>query len=133
MVVSRPATLVAQSFWRARCALASAGPVLDAGCGTGGMLLRSGPRSPAVRPSAWNTTPMAAALAAAKAGRPVAAGSVNEMPLGDGTLGGYVSLDVLCHGGVEPGACPEGGAALPAAGRDRALQSAGLWLAVVGA
>jgi SAM-dependent methyltransferase len=24
------------------------------------------------------------------------------MPLGDGALGGYLSLDVLCHGGVEP-------------------------------
>ena len=45
---------------------------------------------------------VAAALAATKAGRPVAAGSVNEMPLGDGTLGAYLSLDVLCHGGVEP-------------------------------
>ena len=45
---------------------------------------------------------LAAALAATKAGRPVAAGSVNEMPLGGGTLGAYLSLDVLCHGGVEP-------------------------------
>ncbi len=32
----------------------------------------------------------------------MAAGSVTEMPLGDGALGGYLSLDVLCHGGVEP-------------------------------
>ena len=24
------------------------------------------------------------------------------MPLGDASLGGYVSLDVLCHGGVDP-------------------------------
>src|SRR5215471_19102057 len=45
---------------------------------------------------------VAASLAAAKSGRPVAAGSVNEMPLGDGALAGYLSLDVLCHGGVEP-------------------------------
>jgi SAM-dependent methyltransferase len=45
---------------------------------------------------------VAASFAAAKAGRPVAAGSVNEMPLGDGALGAYVSLDVLCHDGVEP-------------------------------
>ena len=45
---------------------------------------------------------VAAALACNKSGRPVACGSVNEMPLGDGTLAGYVSLDVLCHGGVDP-------------------------------
>jgi SAM-dependent methyltransferase len=45
---------------------------------------------------------VAAQLAATKSGRPVAAGSVNEMPIGDGVLGGYVSLDVLCHGGVDP-------------------------------
>ena len=32
----------------------------------------------------------------------MAAGSVNEMPLGHGALAAYVSLDVLCHGGVEP-------------------------------
>ena len=68
---------------------------------------------------------VAAALAATKAGRPVAAGSVNEMPLGDGTLAAYVSLDVLCHGGVDR-RCPERGAPLPRAGRDRAVQSAGL-------
>ena len=78
------------------------GPVLDAGCGTGGMLALLGPRI-AGRPTfGLEFDAVAASLAAAKSGRPVAAGSVNEMPLGDGALGGYLSLDVLCHGGVEP-------------------------------
>jgi len=78
------------------------GPVLDAGCGTGGMLAKLGP-SVAGRPTfGLEYDPLAAALAAAKAARPVAAGSVHEMPLGDRSLGGYVSLDVLCHGTVEP-------------------------------
>ena len=45
---------------------------------------------------------VAASFAAAKSGRPVAGGSVNQLPFGDGALAGYVSLDVLCHGGVEP-------------------------------
>ena len=64
------------------------GPVLDAGCGTGGMLLKLGP-AVAGRPTlGLEYDAIAAGLAAAKAGRPVAAGSVNEMPLGDGTLGG---------------------------------------------
>jgi len=74
------------------------GPVLDAGCGTGGMLARLGPAALGVE-----YDPAAAALAGAKSGRPVACGSVNEMPLGPAVLAGYVSLDVLCHGGVDPG------------------------------
>jgi SAM-dependent methyltransferase len=78
------------------------GPLLDAGCGTGGMLLKLG-AAVSDRPTlGLEYDTLAAALAAAKAGRPVAAGSVNEMPLGDGALAGYLSLDVLCHGGVEP-------------------------------
>jgi SAM-dependent methyltransferase len=78
------------------------GPLLDAGCGTGGMLLKLG-AAVSDRPTlGLEFDTLAAALAAAKAGRPVAAGSVNEMPLGDGTLGAYLSLDVLCHGAVEP-------------------------------
>jgi SAM-dependent methyltransferase len=78
------------------------GPILDAGCGTGGMLARLG-AAVAGRPTlGLEYDGVAAALASAKAGRPVAAGSVNEMPVGDGTLGAYVSLDVLCHGGVAP-------------------------------
>jgi len=78
------------------------GPVLDAGCGTGGMLALLGPAI-AGRPTVGlEFDTVAAGLATAKSGRPVAAGSVNEMPLGDGVLAAYLSLDVLCHGGVEP-------------------------------
>ena len=95
-------TLAAQLLARALERSAATGPVLDAGCGTGGMLARLGP-AVAGRPTlGLEYDAIAAGLAAAKAGRPVTAGSVNEMPIGDGRLGGYVSLDVLCHGGVEP-------------------------------
>ncbi len=94
--------LAAQELARALAPLSLPGPVLDAGCGTGGMLARVG-AAVAGRPTfGLEFDPVAAALAAAKSGRPVTAGSVNEMPLADGTLGGYLSLDVLCHGGVEP-------------------------------
>ncbi len=95
-------TIVVQELARALARREAAGPVLDAGCGTGGMLARLGP-SIAGRPTIgleYDAT--AAAMAGAKSGRPVVSGSVNEMPLGDGTLAGYVSLDVLCHGGVDP-------------------------------
>jgi SAM-dependent methyltransferase len=87
---------------RALSRCAAAGPVLDAGCGTGGMLAVLGGDA-AGRPTlGLEHDQVAASLAAAKAGRPVAAGSVNDMPFADGVLGAYLSLDVLCHGGVEP-------------------------------
>jgi SAM-dependent methyltransferase len=89
--------LVVQELARA-CAGAPPGPLLDAGCGTGGMLARLGPDAFGVEYDV-----RAAALAGTKSGRPVACGSVNQMPLGAGLLAGYVSLDVLCHGGVDPG------------------------------
>ena len=95
--------LAVQELTRALARLSLSGPVLDAGCGTGGMLARLAPALPDHHPAlGLEYDPFAAALAGQKAGRPVAAGSVNEMPVADGVLAGYVSLDVLCHGGVEP-------------------------------
>lgn len=94
--------LAAQLLVHALARSPGTGPVLDAGCGTGGMLLKLG-STVAGRPTlGLEYDVVAASFAAAKAHRPVAAGSVNEMPLGDGALGAYLSLDVLCHGGVEP-------------------------------
>jgi SAM-dependent methyltransferase len=78
------------------------GPVLDAGCGTGGMLARLGATPSGARTMGLEYDAIAAGLAARKSGRPVVRGSANELPLRDGGLAGYVSLDVLCHGGVEP-------------------------------
>ena len=95
-------TLAAGQLARALAGAPAGGPVLDAGCGTGGMLHVLG-NGVAGRPTlGLDFNPAAAGMALAKAGRPVMSGSVNEMPVGDGTLGGYVSLDVLCHAGVEP-------------------------------
>jgi SAM-dependent methyltransferase len=79
-----------------------AGPVLDAGCGTGGMLAHLGPAFLGRPTLGLEFDTVATVFAAGKSGRPVAAGSANQMPFGDGTLGGYLSLDVLCHGGVDP-------------------------------
>jgi SAM-dependent methyltransferase len=92
------ATLLGRALGRS----IAVGPVLDAGCGTGGMLtqLRS---AVAGRPTfGLEYDALAATLATKKANRPVAAGSVHEMPFAGRSLGGYVSLDVLCHGTVEP-------------------------------
>lgn len=95
-------TLVIQELARALKRNPVTGSVLDAGCGTGGMLARLGPAIAGHPTVGLEYDPLAAAMAAQKSDRPVASGSVNEMPLGDGTLVGYVSLDVLCHGGVDP-------------------------------
>lgn len=95
--------LVLQELTRALRQLSLSGPVLDAGCGTGGMLVRLAPALTHQHPAlGLEYDPFAAALAREKAGRPVAAGSVNEMPVADGSLAAYVSLDVLCHGAVTP-------------------------------
>lgn len=94
--------LVADQLARALSRSGAVGPALDAGCGTGGMLRVLGP-AVATRPTiGLEYDPVAAGLAKAKADRPVVSGSVNELPLGNGTLGAYVSLDVLCHANVDP-------------------------------
>ncbi len=95
-------TLAMSELARALAGAPAAGPVLDAGCGTGGMLRILG-NSVSSRPTlGLDFNPVAASMALAKSGRPVMSGSVNEMPVGDGMLGGYVSLDVLCHACVDP-------------------------------
>jgi len=95
-------TLAAGLLSRALSASGARGAVLDAGCGTGGMLRRLGP-AVAGRPTlGLEYDGVAASFAAGKAARPVVGGSVNQLPFGDGALAGYLSLDVLCHGGVEP-------------------------------
>ena len=94
--------LAVQELAHALVRLSLSGPVLDAGCGTGGMLARLAPALPDHPALGLEYDPFAAALAGKKAGRPVAAGSVDQMPFADSALAGYVSLDVLCHGGVEP-------------------------------
>jgi len=78
------------------------GPVLDAGCGTGGLLacLR------AERPDLWSVgvewAESAAARAAAKSGAPVARGTVNALPFADACFEGAIAADLLCHRAVDP-------------------------------
>jgi SAM-dependent methyltransferase len=78
------------------------GTILDAGCGTGGMLRVVARRLSGRAAIGLEHDSMAATLAAAKADRPIIVGSVDELPVRDGTLAAYLSLDVLCHRGVEP-------------------------------
>lgn len=77
------------------------GAVLDAGCGTGGLLSalrRERPDLALVGVEAAE----AARRAAEKSGAPVARGSVNALPFADATFAAVTCADVLCHAAVEP-------------------------------
>lgn len=78
------------------------GPLLDAGCGTGGMLRRFARDMGERAPVGLDYLPDAARRAAAKSGRPVTAGDANRLPFPDACFGAAVSIDVLCHAGVDP-------------------------------
>jgi SAM-dependent methyltransferase len=78
-----------------------AGPVLDAGCGTGGLLVRLA-QNRALAPIGVEFSPGAAMRAAAKSGVPVAVGSINALPFADGHFAASVTADVLCHAAVMP-------------------------------
>lgn len=72
--------------------------VLDAGCGTGGLLARLDGARGAI---GIDADVAACARAAAKAKRPVCAGSVDALPFADAAFAAIVSADVLCHRGVD--------------------------------
>jgi SAM-dependent methyltransferase len=82
--------------------LAPGQAVLDAGCGTGGLLARLVAARPDLALAGLEYDAEAAAIAQAKTGLPVAAASVHAMPYGDAGFAAIVSADVLCHAGVEP-------------------------------
>jgi SAM-dependent methyltransferase len=77
-------------------------PLLDAGCGTGGILavLKQGNAYHARLGLEYDA--QAAALAAEKSGAAITVGSIMTLPFGDGTLGAMISADVLPHRLVQP-------------------------------
>ncbi len=77
------------------------GPVLDAGCGTGGFLRRMAQELPGRAAVGLEYVPEAARRAMQKSGWPVAAGDANALPFADACFGAAVSIDVICHAGVE--------------------------------
>jgi SAM-dependent methyltransferase len=76
-------------------------PLLDAGCGTGGLLARLSDALPNREAIGLDADHFACERAAAKSGCPVCAGSVKVLPFAGGTFGAIVSADVLCHRDVE--------------------------------
>ena len=78
------------------------GPVLDAGCGTGGFLALLRRARPSVEIFGLEWHAQGAALAAEKAGCPIARGSINALPFAKGVFGAVIATDVLCHAAVDP-------------------------------
>lgn len=77
-----------------------AGALLDAGCGTGGLLRRLVALR---RPLAGlDYNPGAAARAAGKSGALTVAGDANRLPFAEGAFTALTSCDVLCHRAVDP-------------------------------
>ncbi|MCA3276853.1 MAG: class I SAM-dependent methyltransferase [Roseomonas sp.] len=77
------------------------GALLDAGCGTGGLLRRLVGSGRALVGLDFN--PEAARRASAKSGALTTGGDANRLPFADASFGALVSLDVLCHRAVDPG------------------------------
>jgi SAM-dependent methyltransferase len=80
---------------------AAAQPLLDAGCGTGGLLARIAAEYPQRTVIGLDADRPACARAATKSAQPVCAGSVGALPFADAAFGAIFSADVLCHAGVD--------------------------------
>lgn len=76
-------------------------PLLDAGCGTGGLLKKMAAQFPNRPVIGLDADPFAAARAKAKSKRPVCVGSVNALPFDDAAFAAIFSADVLCHRNVD--------------------------------
>lgn len=76
-----------------------AGParVLDAGCGTGGLIRRLTPLHPEWQWTGMDVEPLACELARKLGASDVRQGSVTALPFGDGEFDAVVSADVLYH------------------------------------
>ena len=78
------------------------GTVLDAGCGTGGLLARLRAERPDLGAVGVEWFETAACRAAAKSGAPVARGSINALPFAPESFDAAIAADTLCHGAVDP-------------------------------
>ena len=75
---------------------------LDAGCGTGGLLLFLRRERPRLRLQAVDLRPEAVAVAARRTGLPVRQASLHTLPFPDGAFDAVLVTDVLSHSDVDP-------------------------------
>jgi SAM-dependent methyltransferase len=78
--------------------------VLDAGCGTGGLLRRLGQAAPALEYLGVEYDAAAVDIAGGKTAAAVRCGSVNALPFPAGHFDAVLSADVLCHANVDEAA-----------------------------
>lgn len=76
--------------------------LLDAGCGTGGLLRVLGSAPSGYRLFGLDAWQPACTVAAARSRRPVVRGLFDRLPFADGSVDCLVSADVLCHENVDP-------------------------------
>lgn len=74
--------------------------LLDAGCGTGGLLARLGASGGAFR-AGIDRDDLACRLARGKAAAAIVQGSIDALPFADQVFDAVFSADVLCHSGVD--------------------------------
>lgn len=75
--------------------------ILDAGCGTGGMMDALRQVQPVWRLSGLDFSPQAVEITRRRGFEEVRVGSVDALPMADGSFDGLVSLDVLYFEGVD--------------------------------
>jgi SAM-dependent methyltransferase len=78
------------------------GKVLDAGCGTGGLLARLSAGRPDLALTGLEWSPSACRRAAAKSGVPIVQGSTNALPFAEAGFDAAIAADLLCHRAVDP-------------------------------
>jgi ubiquinone/menaquinone biosynthesis C-methylase UbiE len=78
------------------------GTVLDAGCGTGGLLARLRAERPDLGAVGVEWYEQAACRAATKSGAPIARGSINVLPFATASFDAAIAADTLCHVAVDP-------------------------------
>jgi SAM-dependent methyltransferase len=84
-----------------RQALLDAGPILDAGCGTGGFLAQLASFYPNRALFGLDVNLLACQRAAVKSARPICVGSINALPFPEGVFAAVFGIDVLCHSAVD--------------------------------